>query len=182
MRVAFDASTFLLTLDPDARAPMDPSTGQPVERAAARAKHLLATLEKNRAKIIIPSPTLSEVMMKLTPAAAMEYLDMLNSNARFEIAPFDERGAIELVELTREVSGPNKKGGINAPWAKIKFDRQIMAIARVHQVAQVYSDDGHLHALGQKIGLEVVRTADLPLPPEDPQGKLNLESPDKDKR
>ena len=62
----------------------------------------------------------------------------------------------------------------DATWAKVKFDRQIMAIACVNAADHVYSDDRHLHALGDKLGVDVVRTSDLPLPPEDRQSSLGI--------
>ena len=52
--VVFDSSVLLLVIDPNAKAPNDPSTGETVERAAERIEYLIKNLTTNREKIIIP--------------------------------------------------------------------------------------------------------------------------------
>lgn len=131
--VVFDASVLLLLLDPDASLPKDPATGQPVEHAKARIEHLIATLERQRAKVIIPTPVLSEVLVRAGEAAPA-YLEELSRSARFRIAPFDIRAAVELAALTREaLDAGDKREGSAAPWQKIKLERQIVAIARTEE-------------------------------------------------
>ena len=56
----FDTTTLLLFLEPDARAPLDPATNEPVTDAKARIEHLIETLEKRGETIVIPTPALSE--------------------------------------------------------------------------------------------------------------------------
>ena len=57
-----------------------------------------------------------------------------------------------------------KRGGSGSPWAKIRFDRQIVAIARTNGAKRIYSDDKDLAKFATKLGIEVVPTWDLPLP------------------
>jgi hypothetical protein len=57
-----------------------------------------------------------------------------------------------------------KRAGIDAPWSKIKFDRQIVAIARVHRASQIYTDDAQLIAFAGLCDIPCVRVADLPIP------------------
>ncbi|MDA2934247.1 hypothetical protein MYX82_07875, partial [Acidobacteria bacterium AH-259-D05] len=47
----------------------------------------------------------------------------------------------------------------------VKFDRQIVAIAKVENAHTIYSDDDHLKSYGEKVGIKVVSVSDLPLPP-----------------
>jgi hypothetical protein len=70
----------------------------------------------------------------------------------------------------------DKKGGSNEPWAKVKFDRQIVAIARVLQATTIYTDDENLAATANTVGISTLGLADLPLPPETAQGQLPFES------
>lgn len=61
--VVFDTSVLLLILGPKAKAPQDPETGQPIERASDRIEYLIDTLHNDQQKIIIPTPVLSEVLV-----------------------------------------------------------------------------------------------------------------------
>ena len=63
------------------------------------------------------------------------------------------------------------------PWAKVKYDRQIIAIARVAQASAIYSDDKGIQALAKAADIQVIGLADLPLPPETAQGELPLAPP-----
>lgn len=58
--------------------------------------------------------------------------------------------------------------------AKVKFDRKILAIAKVAGAHTLYTDDKTLIARATANGLKSVRMQDLPMPPEPPQGELEL--------
>lgn len=58
-----------------------------------------------------------------------------------------------------------KKAGGNQAYQKVKFDRQIVAVARVHGAHTIYSDDQDLGRFAKNAGLKVVCTWDLPIPP-----------------
>ncbi len=60
--------------------------------------------------------------------------------------------------------------------SKVKFDRQIVAIARVLQASIIYTDDENLAATASAVGISTLGLADLPLPPETAQGQLPFES------
>ena len=57
----FDATALLHFLEPDAKAPLDPATNNPVTDAKARTDYLIETLDARHATIVIPTPALSEV-------------------------------------------------------------------------------------------------------------------------
>lgn len=73
--------------------------------------------------------------------------------------------------------GQPRGGNPEATRAKIKFDRQILAIAIVEGATAVYSDDADVRGYATEAGLDAYALADLPLPPEDPQSALPLEQP-----
>ena len=54
--VVFDSSVLLLVLDPNAKAPSDPGTGEPVDKAAERIEYLIEMLSADKEKIVIPTP------------------------------------------------------------------------------------------------------------------------------
>lgn len=51
----------------------------------------------------------------------------------------------------------------------MKYDRQIVAIAKVHGATTIYSDDGDISALAKRAKINVISLADLPLPPQKAQ-------------
>ena len=142
--VLFDANTLVLLLDPTLSAPIDEATGEPVTEVEKRIKHLVGTLQESREKIVIPTPALAEVLTHAELAGA-DYFTKLNRSSAFRIEPFEIRAAIELAQMTSSaINKGDKKDGVSASWSKVKFDRQIVAIAKVNNVSMIYSDDGDL--------------------------------------
>lgn len=163
--VGFDASFLSLLLHPNPRAPLDPRTKTPVHRAKEKIEYLLETLEKAKVKILIPTPALSEVLA-LALDKSSEYLAQLGSSYNFEIASFDERAAIEAAIQTADAKRRgDKKGGTGGSWAKVKFDRQIVAIAKVRGVDIIYSDDEDVSKFAKLVNIRVIGVRDLPEPP-----------------
>jgi hypothetical protein len=92
--------------------------------------------------------------------------------------PFDELSAIELAILTRNaLDEGDKRGGSVDPWGKVKFDRQIIAIARVRQATVIYTDDRGLRRLAARLNIPAIGIAEMPVPAETAQGKLPLDTP-----
>ena len=170
----FDATALLLLLDPDTRPPLDPETREPVTDVRARIEFLVETLEARREAIVVPTPVLSEVLVHAGDAGP-GYLELLSNNRCFRIEPFDQRAAVELAAITHNaVTAGDLRAGTDATRAKLKFDRQIIAIALTRGETTIYSDDGDIARLGEALGLEAIRSHVLPRPPEDPQLALGL--------
>lgn len=167
--VVFDASTILLMLSPTTLPPVDPVTQRPINQAQERIDHLLKNLEKARTKIIIPTPALSEILVKAGNAGP-QYLAKLSTTSAFRIVPFDQKAAVEVAAMNQFdlVNGP-KKHDPDATWAKIKYDRQIVAIGKVENALTIYSDDKGIATLAKRYGISVIRVVDLPLAPEEAQ-------------
>lgn len=164
--VVFDTSFLLLILDSKAKAPGE------VERAAERIEFLIETLTNDRQKIIIPTPVLSEVLV-YAGAAMQSYIEALNGQSVFRIVPFDQKAAIEAAVSLKDAidRGGHRIDAANpeASKTKIKFDRQIVAVAKAEGATAIYSDDDDVHKYAGRSGLSAYRTIDLELPPEDPQ-------------
>lgn len=170
--VLLDATAFSLLVNPSAKAPNDPVTGVPISDAAKRFEFLRSQIEKSNSTIVIPTPALAEVLVSVGDAAPT-VIERLNRSARFRIANFDALAAVELAAMTRDaIRAGDKKQGASESWQKVKIDRQIIAIARVNQVERIYSDDQGVKHFAQLLGLSVIQTWEMPLPPEDMQGGL----------
>jgi predicted nucleic acid-binding protein len=171
--VLFDTTVLSLMLHPSAKPPKD-SQGRPVERAPDRIENLVRKLEEAKTKIIIPTPALSELLVVAGPEGA-KYLTEINNRSCFKVSDFDQRAAVEAaIQIRHALKLGDKRQGTSATWAKVKFDRQIVAIAKVEGVKTIYSDDEDVEKYGKALGIEVKRVESLPLPP--PQ-QLKLEQP-----
>jgi hypothetical protein len=171
--VVFDASILLFVFDEN--------TPSSVPRAKERVEHLIDRLSKDGEKIIIPTPALSECLVHAGPAGP-EYLAIIGRQSCFRVTSFDERAAVEAAVQTYQARqrGQPKGGAPGIAKAKIKFDRQIVAIATVEGATAIYSDDADIIGYAQEVSMEAYRLADLPLPPEDPQTALPFDVPTED--
>jgi hypothetical protein len=126
--VAFDASIIIYVIDDQANPPIDPATGKAVDRCRERVTHLLEFLQQQNAKIVIPTPTFAEVLVRAAKGGP-EFLRIFASSRHFRLAAFDERAAVELAarQAERIVAGGRAPGKTRA---KAKFDDQIVAILK----------------------------------------------------
>lgn len=175
--VVIDATMLLLLLRPGTPVPAGPS-GVPVDKPKERIEFLVQRLDREKTKIIVPTPALSEVMVRAGAAASQQIIEYLQKYAVFRIEPFDTRAAIEVATMTRDAIAKGTKRGAAQTYAKIKYDRQIVAIARVCGADTIYSDDRDIRALAAETKIKVVGIASLPLPPEDAQLPMPLSGAD----
>ena len=132
--------------------------------APERIENLVRTLEEEKAKIIIPTPALSELLVVAGPEGA-KYLTEINGRSCFKVSDFDQRAAVEAaIQIRSALKQGDKRQGVSATWAKVKFDRQIVAIAKVEGVQKIYSDDEDVEKHGKALGIEVMGVDSLPLP------------------
>ena len=156
MKAAFDNSFLTLVLNSKGAAS--------VPKAAELVDDLIGDLDKKKAKIIIPAPTLTEVLLK-APKSGPTYIEKLKSYACFQIKPFDEKAAVELAE-TLIASIGKKRSRKTVTKMKVTFDRQIVAVAKAHGASQMYSDDTEVRKFSEECGLEAYGFADLKLAPK----------------
>src|SRR6266852_911887 len=162
--VAIDNTFLSLMLHPRAKPPKDPATGKAVERIGDRIEKLQEDLDSESERIILPTPVLSEFLI-LAGRDGPGYLEKLSGMKNILIKPFDQVAAIELaaVEVEDRLK-EGKRAGSTSPWAKLRFDRQIVAIAKTNGATRIYSDDEDVIKFARRLGIEVIRTWELPLP------------------
>ena len=79
-----DATVLILLLNETADSPPDPKTKKPVEKTRERMNFLVTELQKQKQKIIIPTPVLAEVLV-VSGASGLRYIDVLQKAS--ELAP-----------------------------------------------------------------------------------------------
>jgi hypothetical protein len=179
--VLLDSTFLLLVLYDGVAVPKDPETGKPFEKGRERVEYLIDSLSDSNVPILIPTPVLAEVLVRAGSSTA-QLIAKIKQIPHFKIGNFDERAAIELAMLTGAALKPIKRNGPKPePYQKVKFDRQIIAIAKVEGVTTIYSDDGGIVALGAVERVQVTGMAKLPMPPVKAQGELPLEGGSSDK-
>jgi predicted nucleic acid-binding protein len=161
VRVAFDAVMLSAYLHPGAKHP------KPIDRVPDRIQALVDELQAAGAKIVVPTPVLSEFLV-LAGNDGPTYLSELTTTDVFDIQPFDTLAAVEAAAAQRKaLDEGDKKSGTTARWQVVKVDRQFVAVAKVHGVSVVYSDDDGVKRLAEEAGMQVRGVADLPVPPPD---------------
>ncbi len=135
-------------------------------------------LHDQTAKIVavIVRDALSELLVRAGDAGP-KYLEIITRSKFFRVAEFGERAAVEAAALTRDAFAIGAKRGATpeADWGKVKFDRQIVAIARVLGASTIYTNDGQLAQHAKAVGVEAIGLADLPEPPVAPQLEMPLD-------
>ncbi len=155
-----------LVLNPELDPPTDPTTGQPVTKVAERLELLIANLQTEGARVILPTPALSEFLV-IADESGPDYLAEIAKKSVFAIEPFDARAAVEAAASTRKaIAQGNKKSGASGAWQAVKTDRQIVAIAKTCGAARIYSNDSDLVNIAAGCNIAVVPVWKLPIPPE----------------
>ena len=164
--IAVDTTALSLLLVPDATS-YSYKTKKPIRHAKERMEALVSRISQSNDSILIPTPVLSEVLIKLSMEQIANLLAVLNVSAWFRVEAFDTVAAVELaIRTAKAIAGGDKKEGSLADWAKVKFYRQIVSIAIVNNASELISDDPHVAAIGDKWGFKITSADDLPLPPE----------------
>lgn len=154
--IAFDAHFVMLALRPAIPASAD--------RAKDRVTNLVAELQKAGERILVATPALTEFLVH-AESAAPRYLEELQKSAKFKISPYGLRAAVEVAAVIEAaVKKGAKKDGSRDTWAKVNFDRQIAATAKVEGAHTLYTDDANLKKFAEKMGLKVVTLEEVPIP------------------
>lgn len=159
--IVFD-TTYLIVLLEDKALSIKDRQDNPVTKIHERVRHLAQKLSESNSIICVPTPVLAEFMVR-AGNAGQELLKRLTNTSKFNLAPFGVKAAIEAAELIRTIKNEQKGQPIET-WAKAKFDIQIVAIAKAENAPVIYAEDPHMEAHGKRVGIDIRRICDLPLP------------------
>lgn len=162
LMVVFDASMALFLFSERVGVPLNRSTGDPVDQPKQRVEFCLKDLERRKVKIIIPTPALAEILVRSGAAAPAQLARISNSSA-FKIVSFDERAAVQVALMAQ--SPDDRPRNTTETYAKLKYDRQITAIAKVEGATAIYTDDVGIKRCAEKLNIRVIGLSEMPLPP-----------------
>jgi predicted nucleic acid-binding protein len=134
---------------------------------------LVHGLTKSHIKVIIPTPSLTELLVRADKARG-SYFQKINSTSVFSVAPFDSRAAMECSILLDAAWSKSEQRKISH--SKFKFDWQIVAIAASRSATAIYSDDSDIERAARLASIPVYKTSDLPLPESARQGEIIFNS------
>jgi hypothetical protein len=157
--IAFDTTFLTLIFVPDAK--------HDIPDAADRVQFLISDIHGTGEKILVPTPALSEILVK-AGKAKNQIATELTQSPKFQVGAFDVKSAIELADMTDAAfTSKDKRDGAEGTHVKIKFDRQIVAIAKAYGARTIYSDDRGVKAICLREGLPCCGVADIKIPAED---------------
>lgn len=173
--VVFDTSVLVLVSDPFAKPPLDPSTRAPVTECQERMLHLIKTLTAEKQRVLIGTPVLAEYLVRAGADKDKRFQEITKSSV-FSVASFDIRAAVECAALEDKDTPKARPVPDSETKAKVKFDRQIIAIAISRGAETIYTGDDGLASRARRSGLKVVMPWEIPLPPVDAQLPLRYEA------
>lgn len=171
--VLFDTSALSLAFDPNSKPPIDPDTELPVTDCQARLDYLIKTLTKAKERVLIPTPVLAEYLVRAGVDKDKRFETIVSSRV-FVVSPFDTRAAVECASIEDKDGRRIRAVPEAESKAKVKFDRQIIAIAIARGATTIYTGDIGLASRAKRSGLDAVMTWELDLAPVDPQFELEL--------
>ena len=127
----------------------------------ARLDHLVASLQRLRTSVLVPTPALTEFLIR-AGRAREAYLQAFDRHPLFRIEAFDQRAALECALQLDEAWTRGQQAKVGH--TKFKFDWQIVAIAASRNATAIYSDDADISKAAARVGIPVHATASLPLP------------------
>ena len=130
---------------------------------------LVSELSKTKVRIQIPSPCLTELLVRAGHARD-KYVQLLGSSSAFDVIPYDRRAAAECALLLEAAWDSKTQKSITK--TKFKFDWMIVACASSRNVQRIYSDDVDILRCAAQVGIQTIKQADLRIPPESRQLRI----------
>ncbi|ROM77860.1 VapC toxin family PIN domain ribonuclease [Pseudomonas brassicacearum] len=166
MRIVLDTNVLVQVLGnaKDGIVLVDPLTRHPVERAEARADALIEQVDAEGGTVLIPTPALAEYLVGIDRLFHQSHLDVINGFSCFEIVSFDQIAAVECARMVDD--NELKVLDPAATKAKLRFDRQIIAIALATNADEIWTHDAGLYSKARQCGLLAKSLGDIDPSPE----------------
>lgn len=145
---------------------INPRDNTKVDNVHLRAKALKDYIEQIGGVIIVPTPVLAEYLVGIDKEKHIDHVNLISSMSCFELVSFDEIAAIECAKLPTLQEIRQLASSAENTSSKIKFDRQIISIAKANNVNEVWSHDKNVFKKCTDLGISIKSLADIAPPPE----------------
>ncbi|WP_407245039.1 type II toxin-antitoxin system VapC family toxin, partial [Klebsiella pneumoniae] len=137
----------------------NPENGMEIPDPMRRVEALIDMVESSGGAVIIPTPVLAEYLVGIDKKDHQTHLNLIQRQSCFEIASFDEISAIECAQMPsiKELKLMMKSDTAS----KVKFDRQIISIAKALNVDEVWTHDKGVFNRCKEMGIVVKSLADI---------------------
>lgn len=166
MRVILDTNVLVeaLTGTKEGVSLKDPRSGELISEPHRRAEALLDKIDSLGGTVVIPAPVLAEYLVGIEKHLQQTHINLIKSQSCFEIVSFDEVAAIECAQLPslKELKQMMKLDKS----AKVKVDRQIIAIAKSIGATEIWTHDKGVFNRCESLGLVAKSLADISPNPE----------------
>lgn len=137
----------------------NPENGDEIPDPMRRVEALIDMVETRGGSIIIPTPVLAEYLVGIDKKDHQTHLNLIQRKSCFEIASFDEIAAIECAQMPsiKELKVMMKSDTAN----KVKFDRQIISIAKSLNVDEIWTHDKGVFNRCKEMGMIAKSLADI---------------------
>lgn len=137
-------------------------------------EHLLQQLDRRKGKAIIPTPAIAEYLV-YADAGGLNFIEAIQKRASVQVADFNLAAAFEAANMDAAAIGRgDKRDGSGDNWQKVKYDRQIVAIAKANGAKLIVSNDAGIRANAARVGLKAASLDELDLPDSARQHKLPI--------
>lgn len=165
MKIVIDTNVLVQIMqNENAKELADPVTGAGVDNAFKRAEALVEYIDAVKGIVILPAPVVSEYLLGIDRNSYQIHLDIINSVKSIEVAPFDQIAAIECAMLVSNQE--MKQLDPESKMAKLKYDRQILAIGIAAGAKEIWTHDKGLYKKAIAAGLSVKSLNDIEPKPE----------------
>lgn len=162
--IVVDTNFLILLIDPDST--------QNVNRDSDRVRHFIDTLSASREEVLIPAPSLAE----LVAGRVQRVEEIVETVRKLKIFSLQALDPVIAIETGERIAASMETVPIDqrpAGWkVAMKYDAMIAATAIVRGARALYTTDHGFEKYLKGTSVEVLLVKQLPLPPEDPQGKL----------
>ncbi|MFI8479664.1 PIN domain-containing protein [Pseudomonas sp. NPDC078700] len=165
MKIVIDTNVLVQIMqNEDAKELRDPLSGKAVDNAFMRAEALVERIEAINGVVVLPAPVLAEYLIGIRRESYQAHLDIINGVKCIEISSFDQLAAVECAMMVSNAE--MKQLDPDSTMAKLKYDRQILAISVASGAKEIWTHDKQIYKRAESVGLLARSLASIEANPE----------------